>query len=511
MSDTNDPESNSDGPDDDANTVPVADQEKHDRLAKEQNILIAGQYLSYGRSTTLSPFEVQTTPLSSINQNCVMYNNHTTRLTTVEEQAKVVSKTLPSIKVMQQVSVSNIAQWQNEAKALLHVHDTEQMDLILDKSFTTHSLHMLQNMCGQLPLQGNFWLSAKLPEETKTQLHKLYLDLHSLSVYRLSELLQLISQALTRESIATTTQNDPPVVQAQKHAKTFIEEVLKLDLSLFLTTAVSAEIKTKAEIWYDLKENPHLHQYMSIEQNDIDLGQHAWTLMQQKAQHRNPGVKERGQQLVNLMRAHTIDVPLSYTTFVRKVIDMFQRYAEYWGFVAQLAEPERQFLFTVPHDKLRAAYDAVKKIINSPRPNHKSGSDTRPGLGATPKSTRSSQDNESSKATVPKKEMGPDCPHCGGKHKLTPKNPQGECHFKRANHPHHNPDKTVPWTESQFYSRYQASPWTSKDNTSPQTRLQFGKLLNDAGVYDEFPMGQGKRLNAEKGKAVTFNKKPRQK
>ena len=78
MSDTNDPESNSDGPDDDANTVPVADQEKHDRLAKEQNILIAGQYLSYGRSTTLSPFEVQTTPLSSINQNCVMYNNHTT-------------------------------------------------------------------------------------------------------------------------------------------------------------------------------------------------------------------------------------------------------------------------------------------------------------------------------------------------------------------------------------------------------------------------------------------------
>ena len=92
MSDTNDPESNSDGSDDDTNTVPVADQEKHDRLAKEQNILIAGQYLSYGRSTTLSPFEVQTTPLSSINQNCVMYNNHTSRPTTVEEQAKLVSK-----------------------------------------------------------------------------------------------------------------------------------------------------------------------------------------------------------------------------------------------------------------------------------------------------------------------------------------------------------------------------------------------------------------------------------
>ena len=82
MSDPNDSESHGDGSDDDTNTVPVADQEKQNRLAKEQHIMIAGQYLSYGRSTTLSPFEVQATPLSSVNQNCVMYNKYTTRPTT---------------------------------------------------------------------------------------------------------------------------------------------------------------------------------------------------------------------------------------------------------------------------------------------------------------------------------------------------------------------------------------------------------------------------------------------
>lgn len=56
---------------------------------------------------------------------------------------------------------------------------------------------MIERMIPSLPLQGRFWLDAKLNED---QEYELFLDWQKLSISRLDDLLLLIEQVITQDS-----------------------------------------------------------------------------------------------------------------------------------------------------------------------------------------------------------------------------------------------------------------------------------------------------------------------
>ena len=221
------------------------------------------------------------------------------------------------------------------------------MALILKRTIMTDTLSLIEQMCKNLPLQGNFWLSArKAPFSSE---YELYLDLTTLSMHRFQALLALISAQLNSSKKGKPTNL---LELAKAKACEMIDGLLRVNLLDFQDQQKLAEYQVSLKSWYNPSTDSALSALMADDVQSKQVCARAWQhLTSQKGQ------QIRRLQIQNFLESHhagptnSIEF-MTYQEFVHRVGKIFEDQVMYVTLLRAWLEPERMFLMGIPFEDL---------------------------------------------------------------------------------------------------------------------------------------------------------------
>ena len=179
------------------------------RIQNEKSIIVAASSFNYGRAEKATPFEMKTQTLSEYNKDCTQFNENVplslgSEVLSPTAQASMVQKyfgsaTRPTLK---ELSPTTLDQYIRDTSGLLQIDDQTQMRMIIQKTIHDDTFSLICQMCTNLPLQGEFWLSTR--QAPFSDENELYLDISTLSMHRFQQLL-----ALVRTQLASSSKGKP--------------------------------------------------------------------------------------------------------------------------------------------------------------------------------------------------------------------------------------------------------------------------------------------------------------
>ena len=193
--------------------------------------MVGRRTFNYGAIEKVSPLEVRDQTLDIFNQNCVQFNNNVPRThapdaISAKKQEAIVAKSTRSIDYfLSSKDVSSIQMYLDKSKGLLSIDDPAQVRIILERTINKDFIKWLHQLLPDLPLQGNFWLTAR-PREFQKHENELYLDIYSLSMFRFHNLLELVRDSFKNKSDPKTT-----IELAKAKVKESINTLLNLNLA----------------------------------------------------------------------------------------------------------------------------------------------------------------------------------------------------------------------------------------------------------------------------------------
>ena len=414
------------------------------QLDRDKEIMVGRRSFNYGAIEKVSPLEVRDQTLNVFNQNCTQFNNNVPRTHAPDaiparKQETIVSKGTTNVDYfLTSKDASSIQIYLDKSKGLLSIDDPAQVRIILERTINKDFIKWLNQLLPDLPLQGNFWLTAR-PREFNEDENELYLDIYSLSMFRFHNLLELVRDSFKNKSDPQTTME-----LAKAKVKESIDKILILNLADMAEPGVFAQLATDLKDWYDPEVSITLSTLMSDKAQSKAVHAHAWDYLKQLK-------TVRAQQILSFLEAKGMGPNVSrqfvtYQEFVYNLTGTINDLTVYWRALAQWLEPERVFLNKIPTHKLHMVVQAVTRILDSSKEQKNSTSANQPrahsmssaamfGKKASSTSSasvlgkRSSNDNSGSKPTqtAPQSEPMPslaerkkdflDCAKCGGKHK----------------------------------------------------------------------------------------------
>ena len=143
------------------------------QLNKDKEIMVGRRSFNYGAIEKVSPLEVRDQTLDIFNQNCIQFNNNVPRThapdaISAKKQEAIVSKGTTNVDYfLNSKDVSSIQLYLDKSKGLLSIDDPAQVRLILERTINKDFIKWLHQLLPDLPLQGNFWLTARPREFQK--------------------------------------------------------------------------------------------------------------------------------------------------------------------------------------------------------------------------------------------------------------------------------------------------------------------------------------------------------
>ena len=247
-------------------------------LQKEETILLPPSQINYGSAEKANPFDAKAQTLSEYNKNVQQLNGHvpfslSADVKSATDQGKMVQKYFGGSTrvILNELSSVTVNQYILDTSGLLQIDDPIQMALILKRTIMTDTLSLIEQMCKNLPLQGNFWLSAR--QAPFSSENELYLDLTTLSMHRFQALLALISAQLNSSKKGKPTNL---LELAKAKACEMIDGLLRVNLLDFQDQQKLAEYQVSLKSWYNPSTDSALSALMADDVQSKQVCARAW-------------------------------------------------------------------------------------------------------------------------------------------------------------------------------------------------------------------------------------------